>query len=58
MIQLLVFGSCSTPTKVAAPASQPKHEETKPEVYNPVTKKYEPANAQNTKVDTLSLIHI
>ena len=53
IIQFLVFGSCSTPIKVAAPATPPKQEESKPEVYNPVTKKYEPANAQNTKVDTV-----
>ncbi len=52
LIQFLVFLSCSTPTKVAAPAPTVKSEP-KAEVYNPVTKKYEAANAQNTRVDTI-----
>lgn len=52
---MMVWYSCSTPAKVVVPAKNTHPIEVKPEVYNPSTKKYEPANAQNTQIDTLTL---
>lgn len=51
----LILASCSASHKVTqAPAPPPPKEINKPEVYNPVTGRYEAANTSNTKVDTIS----
>ena len=51
-ISLLLMFACSGPTKVVAPV-KPEVVTSKPEVYNPKTGKFEPANAKNTHIDTV-----
>ncbi|MEP7266353.1 MAG: ABC transporter substrate-binding protein [Saprospiraceae bacterium] len=53
ILSILVLISCSAPAKVVVPTKPTVKEEVKPEVYNPKTKRYEPANPENTKVDTI-----
>ncbi len=50
---LLIWASCSTPSKTVSTAPPVPKPEQRPEVYNPATGRYEPANTQNTKVDTV-----
>ena len=51
----VLVASCSAGHKIAqAPPPPAPKENSKPEVYNPATGRYETANAKNTKVDTIS----
>ncbi len=53
ILGILVLISCSAPAKVVVPTKPTVKEDVKPEVYNPKTNRYEPANTENTKVDTI-----
>ncbi|MEP7321439.1 MAG: hypothetical protein ABI761_05945 [Saprospiraceae bacterium] len=54
LVLLLLIASCSTPKKVIPPSQPvPPKTESKPEVFNPTTGKYETATPANTRVDTI-----